>query len=517
MPVQPPDPSVIASVAEGYGFGLSEADVVSFAPLIQGALQSWGAVEELHNQVRPEVPRRVWARPKVADNPLGAWYVTCVVNESGEGPLAGRTVAVKDNTAVAGVPMMVGSATMEGFVPRRDATIVSRMLEAGATIIGKAVCEDLCSSGGSHTSRTGPVRNPWDPTRSAGGSSSGSAAVVASGAVDLATGGDQAGSIRVPASFSGIVGHKPTYGLVPYTGAFPVDHTIDHLGPMTRTVADAALLLGVMAGPDGHDPRQPADLVVEDYVGALARSAEGLRIGVVSEGFGQPDSAPGVDDAVRAAVEILRDAGLTAEDVSIPWHLHGCKLWIVINVEGSTAQMVGGNSYGLSQHGLYDPELMDFYGTKWREDGSQFSETVKFMLLAGRYTLNRHHGKHYAMARNLVPYLRAAYDQALDRYDVLVMPTTPMQASAIPAADAGREEVIARAIEPVSNTCPLDLSGHPACSVPAGLVNGLPTGMMIIGKPFDDATVLRVTHTFEQAVGGFPAPGRSARSNRYAA
>jgi amidase len=402
--------------------------------------------------------------------------------------------------------MMVGSVTMEGFVPRRDATIVSRLLDAGATITGKAVCEDLCTSGGSHTSRTGRVRNPWDPIRSSGGSSSGSAALVAAGAVDVATAADQAGSARIPASFSGIVGHKPTYGLVPYTGAFPVDHTIDHLGPMTRTVADAALLLGVMAGRDGHDPRQPADLAVEDYVGALGRPADGLRIGVVSEGFGHPDSAAAVDHAVRAAVEILCDAGLTAEDVSIPWHLHGKNLWIVVDVEGSTAQMVNGNGYGLSHHGLYDPELMEFYGTKWREDASQFSETVKLVLLGGGYTLNRHHGKHYAMARNLVPRLRAAYDEALDRYDVLVMPTTPMQASIIPAADAPREEVIARSFEPVTNTCPFDLSGHPACSVPAGLVNGLPTGMMIIGKHFDDATVLRVAHTFEQAIGGFPMP-----------
>jgi amidase len=506
MPLQPPDVSVITSVAENYGLGLSKADVASFAPLVKGVLQSWDAVEELHNQVQPEVAQRAWFRPEPADNRLGAWYVTCTVTGSGEGPLAGRTVAVKDNTAVAGVPMMVGSATMEGFVPRRDATIVSRLLDAGATITGKAVCEDLCTSGGSHTSRTGPVRNPWDPTRSSGGSSSGSAALVASGAVDLATGSDQAGSIRLPASFSGIVGHKPTYGLVPYTGAFPVDYTTDHLGPMTRTVADAALMLGVMAGVDGHDPRQPADPPVDDYLGALGRPAEGLRIGVVREGFGHPESDPAVDDAVRAAVEILCDAGLTAEDVSIPWHLHGKNLWIVITVEGITAQMVDGNGYGLSQHGRYDPALMEFYGTKWRTDGSQFSETVKFMLLAGRYSLNRYHGKYYAMARNLAPLLRAAYDEALARYDVLVMPTTPMQAAVIPAADAPRDEVIARALEAGSNTCPLDVSGHPACSVPAGLVNGLPTGMMIIGRHFDDATVLRVAQTFEQAVGGFPTP-----------
>ncbi len=128
------------------------------------------------------------------------------------------------------------------------------------------------------------------------------------------------------------------------------------------------------------------------------------------------------------------------------------------------------------------------------------------MLLAGRYSIDRYHGKHYAMARNLVPLLRAAYDEALSRYDVLVMPTTPIQASIIPEADAPREEIIGRALEMLANCAPLDVSGHPACSVPAGLVNGLPTGMMIIGRQFADATVLRVAHTFEQAVGGFPAP-----------
>jgi amidase len=197
-------------------------------------------------------------------------------------------VAIKDNTAVAGVPMMNGAGTMEGYTPLRDATVVSRVLAAGATITGKAVCEDLCFSGGSHTSQTGPVRNPWDETRSAGGSSSGSAALVMAGIVDVATGGDQGGSVRIPSAYSGTVGHKPTWGLVPYTGAFPIEATIDHVGPITRTVADAALVLNVIAGPDGHDPRQPRDLVPDDYLAALTRDASGLRVGVVTEGFGTP-------------------------------------------------------------------------------------------------------------------------------------------------------------------------------------------------------------------------------------
>ena len=407
---------------------------------------------------------------------------------------------------VAGVPMMNGSATVEGFVPTRDATVVTRLLAAGATIAGKAVCEDLCFSGGSHTSRTGPVRNPWDETRSAGGSSSGSAALVASGIVDVATGGDQGGSVRIPASYTGIVGHKPTHGLVPYTGAFPIEQTIDHLGPMTRTVADAALVLSVIAGPDGADPRQRQETAPQDYTAALQQGAQGLRVGVVREGFEQLNSDADVTASVRAATDALRDAGLAVEDVSVPWHLHGAKIWDVIATEGATAQMVDGNGYGLNWQGLYDPELIAHYGRQWRADGTAFSETVKLVLLAGRHALERHLGAHYAMARNLVPQLRAAYDEALGRYDVLVMPTLPVQATPIPAPGAPREEVLVRALEMISNTDPFDVTGHPACSVPAPQANGLPVGMMLVGKHFDDATVLRVAHAYESAVGGFPSP-----------
>ncbi|GEL26949.1 amidase [Pseudonocardia sulfidoxydans NBRC 16205] len=506
MAVPPPDRDALAAAAARYGLNLPPDDLDSFQPFVHGLLASWDAVEELYDQSAPTPPDRKWHRPDPDENPFNAWYVTTEITGADDGPLAGRTVAVKDNTAVAGVPMMNGSMTVEGFVPTRDATIVTRLLAAGATIAGKAVCEDLCFSGGSHTSRTGPVRNPWDETRSAGGSSSGSAALVAGGRVDVATGGDQGGSVRIPAAYSGIVGHKPTFGLVPYTGAFPIEQTIDHLGPMTRTVADAALVLDVIAGPDGLDPRQPAGLVPDDYSGALAQPAAGLRVGVVTEGFGHANSDPGVDDTVRAAAASLRDAGLTVEDVSVPWHLHGARIWDVIATEGAAAQMVEGNGYGMNWHGEYDPELVAHYGKQWRANPDEFSETVKFVLLTGGYGLTTQHGRHYAMARNLALQLRKAYDEALDRYDVLVMPTLPLTASTIPADDAPREEVIPRALEMIANTCVTDVTGHPATSVPAGLSDSMPVGMMIIGKHFEDATPLRVAHTFEQAVGGFPAP-----------
>src|SRR5215471_9609028 len=291
MAVRPPSKDELAAIARGYGMHLSDEDLGSFEPMVAGLLSSYDAVEELYAQTAPPPPvNRTWKQPDPAENPLGAWYVRTEIQERPDGPLAGRRVAIKDNIEVAGVPMMNGSRTLEGFVPSRDATVVTRLLAAGATITGKAVCEDLCFSGGSHTSVTGPVRNPWDTSRTTGGSSSGSAALVAAGDADLAMGGDQGGSVRIPSSWCGTVGHKPTHGLV----------------PITRTVADAALMLSVIAGRDGMDPRQPADLRPEDYVAALNQDVRGLRAGVVSEGFGIPDlSEERVDQAVRGAADRL--------------------------------------------------------------------------------------------------------------------------------------------------------------------------------------------------------------------
>ena len=407
---------------------------------------------------------------------------------------------------MAGVPMMNGSRTVEGFVPRRDATVVRRLLDAGATIAGKSVCEDLCFSGASFTSQPGPVRNPWDESRNAGGSSSGSAALVATGAADLALGGDQGGSIRIPSSFCGIVGHKPTHGLVPYTGAFPIERTIDHLGPMARTVADTVLMLTVLAGVDGMDPRQPSDLDAVDYLASLSESASGLRVGVVREGFGTPASDAAVDGAVRGAIDVLGSAGLAVAEVSIPWHVDAMHVWNVIATEGAAYQMLDGNAFGMNTQGFYDPELIAHFARQRIERGAELSRTVKLVGLSGRYTFEVGGGKYYAMARQLVPELRAAYDAALNEHDVLVMPTLPYTATEIPPEDVSLPDYLATGLSMVGNTAPFDVTGHPACSVPAGLVNGLPAGLMIVGKKFDDATVLRVAHTYEQAVGGFPAP-----------
>ncbi len=508
--IMPPTSDDLAELAARYRFGLGAGDIESLRGAIGGALESYEVVERLYAERVPEPPSRAYQWPGEAGNELGAWYVLTDITTAGEGPLAGRRVAVKDNIAVAGVPMMNGSATVQGYVPLRDATVVTRLLGAGATIAGKSVCEDLCFSGGSHTAKTGPVRNPWNPAKSAGGSSSGSAALVAAGEADLALGGDQGGSVRIPSAFCGTVGHKPTHGLVPYTGAFPIENTLDHLGPITRTVRDAALMLGVLAGRDGLDPRQRADPPDRDYLAAAEAGAGGpggLRIAVVQEGFGIPGlSQPGVDETVRGAVATLAAAGASVSEISIPWHRDGLHVWNVIATDGATNQMIDGNGYGMNSPGLYDPELIAHYAKGRREHAAEMSEPLKLTAMLGRYVIDRYDGRHYAMARNLALDLTAAYDAALADADVLVMPTLPIVASTIPPADASRDELLARSLEMVANTAPIDVTGHPAISVPAGLCDGLPVGLMIVGRHFADGTCLRVAGAYEDAVGGFPAP-----------
>ncbi|MEA2972512.1 MAG: amidase [Actinomycetota bacterium] len=504
MPVDPPTIDQLRAIAESFGLSATEEDLASYRGLIMPLLGSYAEVERMVEPapLAPKYPRAPGYRPAPADNPGNAWYWRCDIRGSGDGPLAGMRVAVKDNVCVAGVPMMNGSATLEGYVPEVDATIVTRTLDAGATIVGKAVCEDLCFSGGSHTAATGPVLNPRDPTRSAGGSSSGSAVLVATGEVDLAIGGDQGGSIRIPAGWTGVVGHKPTYGLVPYTGVFPMELTLDHTGPMAATVADVALYLEVLAGADGLDPRQPPVVPTEAYRAGLDGDLSGLRIGLVAEGFGwEGRSEEAVDDAVREAARRLEKAGAAVGPVSVPMHRQGLPVWMAIAMEGATELMVKGNAMGTNWKGHYTTSLLDAVARGRQSRINDLAETVKLVMLLGEYLRRTSGGRHYAKAQNLSPRLRAAYDEVLDEVDVLVMPTVPMLPTPIPLPGAPREEYVARAFEMVQNTAPFDVTGHPAISVPCQPAGSLPIGMMIVGRHFADASVLRVAAAAEELGG----------------
>jgi amidase len=393
--------------------------------------------------------------------------------------------------------MMNGCRILEGYVPEVDATVVTRILDAGGTIVGKAACEDLCFSGASHTCATGPITNPHKTTHSAGGSSGGSAAALAAGEADMALGGDQGGSIRIPASWCGVYGLKATHGLVPYTGVFPIELTIDHCGPMANSVADVALLLQAIAGADGLDPRQ-YETKTQDYVGALGKGIEGIKIAVLSEGFGRRESEEATDRKVRDGVEHFQAAGAITTEVSVPMHTDGYHIWTSIIIDGSANLMIKGNGFGTSWYGHYVTSLMDAYARGWHSRPNDMSETVKLTLFMGEYIHRYYHGRYYAKAQNLKRALRQAYDDVLAEHDVIVMPTIPFRATEIPAPDCSREEYVEVALNMLGNTAPFDVSGHPAISVPCGMVDGLPVGLMIVGKRYDEATVLRVAEAFEQ-------------------
>jgi amidase len=497
--VQAPTPAQLKELADDLGFDLDEAELAAFGELIGPSIDAYNAVDRMAQELPPvKYARSPGHRPSDEENRHGAWYVKTIIEGARDGKLKGKRLAIKDNVCIAGVPMMNGASTLEGYLPDVDATIVTRILDAGGTILGKAVCEYFCFSGDSHTSASGPVHNPHRRGHSAGGSSSGSAALVAAGEVDMAIGGDQGGSIRIPASFCGIYGMKLTHGLVPYTGVMPIELTIDHTGPMTATVADNALLLEVLAGPDGLDPRQQG-VPAEDYTAALGRGAAGLRIAVVSEGFGHANSEPEVDAKVRQAADAFRNLGATLDEVSIPLHRMGQAIWLPVAAEGATAQMMLGNGYGFNWKGLYVTSLLDFHAG-WRDRADELSDSLKLTMLLGHHMIKNYRGYYYAKAQNLARQLAAAYDRVLADYDLLLMPTLPIKATRLPDEDAPIGEIVARALEMIPNTSPFDVTGHPAMSLPCGKVDGLPVGVMLIGRHYAEKTIYRAAHAYEQGV-----------------
>ena len=301
----------------------------------------------------------------------------------------------------------------------------------------------------------------------------------------------------MPASFCGIYGMKATHGLVPYTGIMPIEIYIDHTGPMTRTVAENALLLEVLAGPDGYDPRQ-YDVKVHSYASMLEGGVAGMKIGIVIEGFGQPNAEADVNAKVRAAAAQLKKLGAIVSEVSIPMHLLGPALWTPIGVEGLTQTMMHGDGYGVSRPDLYVTGLMDFH-RNWRSRANELSETTKLFTLLGTYIRKYHGSRYYGKAMNITRLLTAAYDQALAQYDLLLMPTTPIKASELPPPNAPRELVIERALNMISNTAPFDITHHPAMAIPCGMSDGLPVSMMLVGKHWDEPTIYRAAYAFEQS------------------
>lgn len=497
MTIKRPTLAHMRQMAARFGMSLSDDELMEYQEIIEPTMQAYDRLDTLPDHL-PEVryPRSPGHFPSPSENALNAWYVKTNVMGAPDGPLRAKRIALKDTICLAGVPMMNGSSIMEGYTPEVDATIVTRMLDAGAIIAGKAHCENFCLSGGSHTNAKGPVHNPWKRGYMAGGSSSGSAALVAAGEVDMAIAGDQGGSIRLPSSCCGVYGMKPTHGLVPYTGAMPIEMTIDHLGPVTNTVSDNALLLEVLAGEDGLDPRQYKPKTFR-YTQALGRGVQGMRIGVLKEGFEHANSEDDVSQKVRAAAERLRDLGARVEEVSIPEHYVAGDAWAAIANEGLVDGMMWGNSAGSNYRGLYLPSMIN-HMSQWQNRADELSHSLKACMFIGEHFQTQYRGRFYGKAQNIMRKCNDRYREAFQSFDLLLMPTIPFKPREIPPADCSISLYVQRAFEMIGNTAPFN-GGLPAMSLPCGLLEGLPIGLQLVGGHYQEMKIYQAAHAFEQS------------------
>ena len=400
-------------------------------------------------------------------------------------PLAGVPIAVKDVLVTKGVRTTAGSKILEKFVPPYDATAVSRLEAAGAVVLGKTNCDEFAMGSSNENSAYGPVRNPRDRARVPGGSSGGSAASVAAGTSVAALGSDTGGSIRQPAAFCGVVGLKPTYGRVSRYGLIAFASSLDHVGPITRTVRDAAILLQQMAGHDPLDSTS-ADLPVPDYLAEMEKPVRGLRLGVAREYFGEGLEAE-VRAAVEAAIQKLAQAGCEIVPISLPHTAYAIPTYYILAPAEASANLAryDGVRYGFRAGAA--SSLGEMY-RRTRDQG--FGAEVKRRILLGTYALSAgYYDAYYLKAQKVRALLASDFEQAFTQVDAVVAPTTPT-----PAFKLGEktDDPLAMYLADIY-TVTANLAGVPAISVPCGSSkSGLPIGVQIMGRPFEEGTVLRL-------------------------
>jgi aspartyl-tRNA(Asn)/glutamyl-tRNA(Gln) amidotransferase subunit A len=407
------------------------------------------------------------------------------------GPLAGVPIALKDNIITRGIATTAASKMLRTFVPPYDATVVARLEAAGAVVLGKTNCDEFAMGSSTENSAFGPSRNPWNTDHIPGGSSGGSAVAVAAGLSPIALGSDTGGSIRQPASLCGIVGLKPTYGRVSRYGLIAFASSLDQIGPMARTAYDAALALSVLAGADPYDSTASQESPA-DYVSALTGDIRGVRLGVPRTILQQ-----GVDDAVRdcfyGALDILRARGATLVDIELPHAPYAISTYYVIATAEASSNLArfDGVRYGFRADGARD--LREMY-EKTRSQG--FGPEVKRRIMLGTYVLSAgYYDAYYLKAQQVRTLVRRDYERAFEQVDAVVMPTNPMPAFKIGEKS---EDPLSLYLTDVF-TVSANLAGLPALSVPCGLTpNKLPIGLQLTGKPFDEATLLRVGDSYER-------------------
>jgi amidase len=498
----------IIEVAAGLGIHLDITEATQYRRFVAKNLAARDSF--LQARIEEEKPplrspsRAPGYRPDSTEDPLNAWIWKCRIEAETDGPLTGKTVSFKDQIAIAGIPMSVGSFALEGFRPDFDATVVTRVLDAGGTVVGHNV-QDGLSGGfgwGSGVNDYGRPLNPHRPEHATGGSSTGSAVAVAVGEVDISFGGDQGGSVRIPSAWCGTVGLKPTFGLISHFGiGLGTEQSIDYVGPLARTVEDAAAALEVTAGYDGYDPRQGRDVPLSMAVTAtLDRGVQGLKIGLLDEGFGEAD--PAVRDRVMAAADVLAQAGAIVSTVSVPEHISAQRVQGALMSEGLRALFQVG-FYGAFNRTYYPASLIATINKLWAHQADLLRPRTKLALIEAEFTRRNYYGRVYAKAHNVRPHFIKAFDRALSEVDILLMPTcltTAPRFTESASYDDAVEFGLQSPAEATRNTMTYDYTGHPALAVPVGKSNGLPVSMQLVGRFFDDPLLLRAAYAYQHSV-----------------
>jgi aspartyl-tRNA(Asn)/glutamyl-tRNA(Gln) amidotransferase subunit A len=418
-------------------------------------------------------------------------------------PLAGVPVALKDNICTAGIRTTASSRILEQFVPPYNATVVDRLYAAGAVFVGKTNCDEFAMGSSNENSAFGPVRNPWALDRIPGGSSGGSAVAVAAGMTPLSLGSETGGSIRQPAAMCGIAGLKPTYGRVSRYGLLAFGSSLDQIGPFGRTARDMAIALGVIAGADRADATS-ASRPVDDYEAALTGDIRGLRIGVPSRML-ESGVHPDISRALEGSLEALRARGATVVDIDLPHAKYAISVYYLVATAEASSNLAryDGARYGLR---AADTDLSAMYMTS-REQG--FGAEVKRRIMLGTYVLSAgYYDAYYLKAQQVRTLIRRDYDTAFATVDVVAMPTSPLPPFKIGEKVADPLQMYLADIFTVS----ANLAGLPAISVPCGFTQpvpptpgaapssegGLPIGLQLTGRPFDESTLLRIADTYER-------------------
>jgi len=465
--------------------GLEVDDAVA-AALADQFTQQDEVLAALAADAPPTPPDRTSRTPSRREDPLGMWLTTCAVADpDATGRLDGLTVGVKDNIAVAGVPMTCGSPLLADtdYTPVADATVVDRLLAAGATIAGKTNMDEFAFGGDRDTMRLRLAHNPRDPARMPGSSSAGSGIAAATDAVDLALGSDTGGSVRFPAAWSGVPGIKPTRGLVSHRGFVQFARTLDHIGVLAGDITDLAAGLATIAGPDPGDPLTRAT-TVEDYPAAVATARTepptDLTIGIPEELWG---TAPALDDVARDALEGLAADGATLEPVSIEGYDRWLPAWLGIGLT-EVGRYLAANTVTYWHPTPGDAHLVEAVHDAIAAAPEKLGDPLVAAMLYADHRRDRDGDAGYVRAHRAREQLTAGIDAALADVDVLASTTVPMVA---PLWDEEIEDVFGA----LAHTGPFNVSGHPAVSVPCGTVEGLPVGLQFVAPHFEEVTALR--------------------------